>query len=110
VKPSNVFSFCALTRNRKKGLAFLAGDVPGPGQLALAGSGVKPLAAGAAGARSSLTVTAPGIAKLKVKATGKKKAKLLQTGKVKVTTQVTFTPTDGDPNTQARKVKLRKNL
>jgi hypothetical protein len=109
VKPSNAFGFAALTRNKKKGVAFLAFDVPGPGQLALSGKGVKRLAAGA-GAHSSLAVTGPGIAKLKVKATGKKRAKLLDTGKVKVITQVTYTPTGGDPNTLTRKVKLKKNL
>ena len=45
---------------------------------------------------------------LTIRAKGKKKLKLNDTGKVKVKPKITYTPTGGAPNTQSRKVKLRK--
>jgi hypothetical protein len=46
--------------------------------------------------------------KLVVRAKGKKKQRLSEAGEVKVKPKVTFTPTGGDPSTQARKLKLQK--
>ncbi len=111
-KPSNVFSFGKVKRNKRKGTASLAVNVPGPGTLALTGKGVKTQRVGRA-ATASKTVTAAGTVKLLVKAKGKAKHKLNKTGKVKVKVSVTYTPTAdivGDPNTQTKRVKLVKKL
>jgi hypothetical protein len=104
--PTNTFSFGATVRNKKKGTATVTVNVPNPGQLTLSGNGVK--AATAARAFAAAAVTAPGSAKLLVKATGKKRKQLNRTGKVKVTPSITFTPTGGDPTTQALHLKLKK--
>jgi subtilisin-like proprotein convertase family protein len=106
IKPSNVFTLGAVTRNKKKGTARLTVNVPGPGELALSGNGVK--TADTAGAVAAKTVPAAGKVRLLIRAKGKKKRKLNETGKVKVMPSVTFTPTGGDPSTQARKLKLKK--
>jgi hypothetical protein len=112
--PSNAFRFGKLKRNKKKGIAFLIVFVPGPGQVGLAGKGIKrfPLASTAA-ARKSIA-TAGGRVKLKVKPAkkGKKARKLRHAlnrkGKAKVKVRVTYLPTGGTANTRARKVKLIK--
>ena len=103
---SNVFSFGQVKRNKHKGTATLAVNVPEPGQLIGSGNGAK---VAAAGATTSKAVT-PGTAQLLIKAKGKKKRKLNETGKVKLSVAVTYTPTGGKPNTQTVKVKLKKNL
>jgi hypothetical protein len=48
--------------------------------------------------------------KLKIRSKGKKKRKLNRTGKVKVQGNVTYTPTGGEPNTEAKQIKLVKRL
>lgn len=113
LKASNDFDFVKVKKNKSKGTAVLTVDVPGPGELSLGGTGVKPQRAG--GATISKDVTAAGKVKLKVKAKGSKKVKLLNTGKVKVKAKVTFTPSKGsadlpgDPKTQPKKIKLIDN-
>jgi hypothetical protein len=107
VKPVNTFTFGALTRNKNKGTATLAVNLPAPGEVTVGGKGVK---GAAAGARLSKTVSAPGTTKLKIKPKGRTRVKLGDTGKATVKAKVTYTPTDGDPNTKKRKVKLKKNL
>lgn len=110
-KPSNAFTFGKLKRNKKRGTATQAVNVPGPGTLKLSGKGlVKQRSSGQASASPLLakTVTAAGIVKLKIKAKGKKKKKLNKKGRVKVKAFFTFTPTDGDPNTKAKTIKLIK--
>ncbi len=113
LKASNDFDISKVKKNKKKGVATLTVDVPGPGELSLGGTGVKPQRAG--GAAISKDVTAAGKVNLKVKAKGSKKAKLLNTGKVKVKAKVTFTPSKGsadlpgDPNTEPKKIKLVDN-
>jgi hypothetical protein len=111
-KPSNDFSFGKLKRNKNKGTATLAVNVPGPGTLALTGKGVKTQRP-AARAVASKAVSAAGTVKLLIKAKGKTKKKLNKTGKVKVKVKVTYTPTGdlpGVPNTQTKRVKLIKKL
>jgi hypothetical protein len=108
VSPSNTFALGKVKRNQDKGTATLTVSVPNPGELVLAGKGVK--RASAAGAVVAKTVTAPGDVKLKIRAKGKKKRKLNETGKVKVKPTITYTPTSGDPNTQSRRLKLKKAL
>jgi hypothetical protein len=106
VKPSNVFSFGAVRRQKKKGTARLAVVVPAPGTLVLGGTGV---GAQQAGHRARKTVSAAGTVDLLIKPSGKAKRKLKQSGKATVTPSVTYTPfldISGDPNTQSTKVKL----
>jgi hypothetical protein len=108
--PSNAFSFGALTRNRKKGTATLAVNVPGPGTLSLGGTGVRAVQAGG-GAIGAKTVSAAGTVSLPVAATGKARRKLKKRGKARVTATVTYSPTgeiSGKPNTQSEQIKLLK--
>jgi hypothetical protein len=107
IKPVNTFALGALARNKKKGTATLTVEVPVPGTLGLSGTGVK--SAAVAGARASQDVSA-GATTLQIKAKGKARSKLTRTGKAKVNAVITYTPTDGDPNAQTLKVKLRKKL
>jgi hypothetical protein len=105
VEPSNQFQLGAVTRNKKKGTAQLAITVPGPGELAVGGKGVKP----AADARA-VPVAAPGEVLLPIRSRGKKKRKLLDKGKVKLSLEITYTPTGGAAAEQATKLKLKKKL
>jgi len=105
---SNAFTLGKAKLNKKKGTATLTATVPNPGELTGSGNGVK--VASVAGAVTSKTVTAPGAVKLTIRAKGKKKATLNETGKVKVKPKITYTPTGGDPSTQSKKLKLKKNL
>jgi hypothetical protein len=106
IMPTNTFTLGAITRNKRKGTASVAAQVPNPGELSVSGNGVK-----AAGARSAATtVGTAGTATVVVKASGKKKRKLNENGKVKVTPTITYTPTGGSPKSISTKVKLRKKL
>lgn len=105
VKPSNAVTLGAITRNKKKGTATLTVNVPNHGELTGSGKDVNVTGA----AVISRTVTAPGDVKLTILAKGKKLRKLKDTGRVDVTPRITYTPTGGDPSTQSRKLKLRKN-
>jgi hypothetical protein len=96
--PTNTFTLGAVTRRKKKGTATISVDVPNPGQLVASGKGV----AGAVAAAG------PGPVQLPIRAKGSKKRKLNRTGKVRVAPSVTFTPTGGDPGTQATTLKLKK--
>ena len=106
INPTNTFTIGAVTRNKKKGTATLAFDLPNPGDLAGAGQGAQVASAGAV---TSKAVPA-GTATLVVKAKGKKRRKLNEKGKVKLNLAVTYPPTGGDPSTQSVKVKLKKRL
>jgi hypothetical protein len=101
INPTNTFTLGAITRNKKKGIAFITATVPNPGELTLSGKGLKAI---------TRTAGAPGSVQLKVKATGKKKNKLNETGKVKTNPAVTYRPTGGDPSSQSRRVQLKKLL
>jgi hypothetical protein len=104
--PSNTFTLGRVTRNEKKGTATIGVTVPNAGELSGSGKGV-----GLAGAAViSKPVNAAGEVKLLIRAKGKKKRKLNRAGKVTLKLNLTFTPTGGDPSTQARKLKLKKNL
>jgi virginiamycin B lyase len=98
--PSNAFSFCEVTMNKKKGTAKLTVNVPGPGKLLLLKrKGVK---------RDTEQVEAAGKEKLSVKPRGKVKKELNRTGKAKVKAKVTYTPDGGAANTHIEKIKLVK--
>jgi hypothetical protein len=102
--PTSQFSFGALTRNRRKGTATLAVNLPNPGEFVLSGKGLR----SASGARAAVVASGPGTVSVLIKAKGKKLSKLNQTGKAKVKVRFTFTPTGGDPRTESRKLKLKK--
>jgi hypothetical protein len=102
IQPSNTFSFGKAKRNIKAGIVILTVEVPGPGDLAVSGKGVKGVVSKTAGAAGNI--------KLKIKAKGKARTKLNTTGKATVSPAVTFSPVGGVPNTEKRKVKLRKRL
>jgi hypothetical protein len=73
--------------------------------LTATGSGVSAASSGRAVISKSVSA---GSAQLLIKAAGKKKRKLNKAGKVKLTVVVTYTPTNGDPNTESVEVKLKK--
>lgn len=108
--PSNAFDFGKFIRKKNKGIGFLTLFLPGPGEVGLTGKGLKEIG-GAGIARKALAVSG-GEVKLKIKPAKKgKKARrlrerLLDEGKAKVRVSVTFLPTGGTANTQARKLKL----
>jgi hypothetical protein len=98
--PSNEFSFGKVKKNKRKGTAKLTVIVPGPGELDLAKTKkVKPQGKSAEG---------EGKEKLAIKPKRKSKRKLRKSGKAKVRADVTYTPTGGEPNTKAKKLKLKK--
>jgi hypothetical protein len=98
VKPDNAFTIEKAKLNTKNGNAKLPVDVPGAGELKLEGKGVKPATKDAAG---------EGTTNLPVKPKGKTAEKLEDEGKAKVSVEVTFTPTGGDPKSQTKAVKLK---
>jgi hypothetical protein len=101
VNPTNSFTLGAITRNKKKGIAFITATVPNPGGITLSGNGLKGV---------TKTASGPGDVKLKIKAKGKKEQTLNETGKVKVKPTISYTPTGGNLSTQSRKLKPKKNL
>jgi hypothetical protein len=103
VTPSNSFTPGYPKYDKKNGTGKLPVSIPNPGELDLSGKGVR-----AAGARSAISVSAPGTVKVPVRVKGAKRRKLVRTGKVKVGLTLTYTPTGGDPN--ARSVKLQLKL
>jgi CSLREA domain-containing protein len=107
--PSHAVGFGKLKRNKKKGIAFLFVKVPGPGQLGLAGPGLRPLGLG--GAAKALAV-AGGTVKLRIaphkkgRKARKLRKRLKRKGKARVKARVTYVPSDGAANTKVRKLKL----
>jgi hypothetical protein len=101
VTPTGEFTLGQVEKKRN-GTATLEVTVPNPGDLTVAGKGVKGSPASAA------TQVGAGAAKLVIRAKGKKKKKLLSKGRVKVVPAITFTPTGGTASSQTTKVKLRR--
>lgn len=95
--PAGDLTVGKLTRNKRRGTAKLTVSVNGPGEVALAGDGLKPATAQAAG---------PGDVGLAVKATGSKRKKLKRKGKVKLAAELTFTPARGAADSESAKLKL----
>jgi len=104
INPTSTFTLGALTRNKRTGTATIAVKVPNPGELTVAGRGVKSPNAAITGKQ----VLAPGRVLLLIKAKGRKKRKLNSTGKVKVRPAITYVPAGGGANTQSMKVRLMK--
>jgi hypothetical protein len=102
VTPTSDFTL-GKVKAKPNGTATLQVNVPNPGDLTVAGKGVK----GSAGAVSAKHVNA-GTVKLVIRAKGKTKEKLVDSGKVTVKPKIQYTPTGGSPNVEKKKVKLRR--
>jgi hypothetical protein len=100
--PSNAFSFGKTKKNKKKGTLTVDVTVPGPGTL-VAGVGKKLSA-------KVPQPTAAGVVRITVKAAGKGVKALQHKGKLKGKLTLTFTPPNGDPNTQSKSITLGKKL
>jgi hypothetical protein len=98
--PTNAFTLGDVDRNKNKGIAKLTVNIPNAGELNLFGKGLK---------RRDVSAGAPGDVVLRIKAKKNKLDRLNENGKVKVKPRISFTPTGGDPSTQSRKLKLKKN-
>jgi hypothetical protein len=103
--PSNEFTFGKAKRKKRSGAALVPVSLPGPGSLALSGTGVKVMSTGAG-------VTAAGTVSLRVKPKGAVRKRLSRRGKAMVGISATYTPTGGDvpgvPKTQSTRIKLIK--
>lgn len=97
--PSNDFSLGSVKLNKKKGTAEIAVQVPGAGQLVLGGDKLKGATVQADGA---------GEEKLTIRASGKAKHKLSAAGAVKLSVEITYTPSGGSANAKTTEVKLKK--
>jgi hypothetical protein len=94
------FSLGRVTKNKKKGTAKLTVNVPCAGELALAKTkNVK---------ADEEIAEGEGDERLTIKPRGKAKRRLRTKGKAKVTVEVTYAPTGGQPSTQSEKLKLKR--
>jgi hypothetical protein len=96
-KPANSFALSRPKLNGRNGTASLIATVPGPGALLLTGKGIK---------TRTRSADHPGQVQLTLTAQPKTSRRLRRTGRVKVTAQVTYTPTGGDPNTKSKTLTL----
>ncbi len=97
VRPSNEFTFEKVKRDKERGTATLAVDLPGPGRLTLSGKGIK---------RATGDAAEAGSASLSVKPKRKTKRRLANRGKASVTAEVTFKPEGGRSATDSERIKL----
>jgi Ca2+-binding RTX toxin-like protein len=101
--PSNDFTFGTVKKNKRKGTAKLTIEiVEGPGELDL--TKTKKVKA------DDEAVEGEGATeeRLAIKPKGKAKKKLNKKGKARVRAEVTYIPDGGEPNTQSKKLKLKK--
>ena len=99
--PTNTFELKKGKRNTKKGIGrVVAEDLKNPGELVLSGKGLKRLSKNVSASDDEVI--------LKVRAKGSKRQRLQSSGKVKVKPKVEFTPNTGEPNTESKKLKLKK--
>jgi hypothetical protein len=87
-----------LKLNRKAGTATLTLAVPGPGQVAVSGAGLKP---------QRKVAKAAGPVTLAVRPTAKTAALLRRSGKAKLAAKLTFTPPSGIPGSWVMNLTLR---
>jgi hypothetical protein len=102
LSPTNDFTL-GKPKTKPNGTAVLTAEVPNPGELTVSGKGVT----GSARAAGAKKVPA-GKVKVVIRAKGKNARKLSANDKVTVKPKITFTPTGGSPNTEKKKVKLRR--
>jgi DNA-binding beta-propeller fold protein YncE len=109
--PYAVFKIGKPKLNRNQGTARLVVTVPSGGEtLTLSGKGVVKQPAGGHARVSNAVASRHGLRKVKllVKAKGKAKKRLNSTGKAKVKVKVTDTPKGGSPDSQTKKLMLKK--
>lgn len=99
--PSSAIKLGRLVKNAKKGTATLLVTVPGPGQMVLAGKGLRKVARAPKGAATL---------KLPVVPVGSAKRKLAVLGGLKLAVTVRFAPTGGSAAKKTRSVKLVESL
>jgi tripartite motif-containing protein 71 len=95
----NLIGLGTLERNRRRGTARLAVRIPGPGSLVLEGRQIKPVRA---------RPEAAGMVRLPIRPRRGARRRLDREGKARVQLSVTYTPTNGAPNTTLKRIKLRK--
>jgi len=98
-KPANSFALSRPKLNRRTGTATVIATVPGPGALLLTGKGIRKL---------TKSVSHPGRVQLTLTAQPNTSRRLRRTGRAKVTVEVTYRPTGGDPNTKSKTLMLRR--
>jgi hypothetical protein len=111
--PVAVFKIGKARLNKRRGTARLPVEVPGSGELTLAGKGVvkqRFARRSQASGERARKVGGAGTVRLLVKAKAKRKKKLNQNGRVKLKVEVTFTATGETPGSQAKKIKLKKAI
>jgi hypothetical protein len=101
-KPSNAFTIGKKTKNKKKGTMTVEVTVPGAGSLVAS--------AGRKIAAKAPQPTVAGTVRVLLKGAGKGLKALRRKGRLKGTLSLTFTPANGDPNTQSTQVRLAKKL
>lgn len=98
--PASTFLFTKLKRNRHKGTAKLTVKVPGAGELRLAkNQKVKGKHRSAEG---------EGTVNLPIEPRPKARKRLRRKGEAKVNARVSYTPNGGPPNTQTKKLRLKR--
>ncbi|HET8813772.1 MAG TPA: glycosyl hydrolase [Solirubrobacterales bacterium] len=99
LSPSSDFRITTIRLNRRRGTATLAVQVPGPGQLALAGAIPR-----------RREVTTAGAVRLRVVPKPPKRRALLRTGSVRLRLTVTFEPVGGGRSSRELSLRLKKAL
>ena len=92
------FTIDHVSKNKKKGTAKIYIDVPGPGNLALEGTGRSK--------SDQERANSQGTAVLNLQPNKKGKKKLRKKGKVPFNAVITYTPDGGQPSTEAYTVNL----
>jgi virginiamycin B lyase len=98
-RPSNSFALSRPKLDKRNGSAILIATVPGAGALRLTGRGIRQL---------TRLASHVGPVKLTIKGQPAVQRRLGRTGKATVTVRVTYAPTGGDPNTESKKLTLRR--
>jgi ABC-type phosphate transport system substrate-binding protein len=106
VKPANNFTLPRKSISSKTGGATISVKLPGPGQLEMVGTakvGKKQIKVG----RTVLSAGKAGTFSLQLKASAAAKKQLRKKGSLKVSLELTFTPTGGDENSSKSSIVLK---
>jgi virginiamycin B lyase len=97
-KASNLFTVTKVKKNKHRGTAKVNVEVPGDGLLAISSPKIV----------LTQTVVENHIGQIRVKPDRKLRRRLDRTGKAKVSVELTYTPTGGDPATRSLSIALRE--
>lgn len=106
VKPSNLFTLPRKSISSKTGGATVSAKLPGPGVLEMVGTakvGKKQIKVG----RTVLNASKAGTFALQLKPSGAAKQQLRKKGSLRVSLELTFTPTGGDANSSTSSIVLK---